>query len=290
MINEQQQQYYDDSVFDSSSAIRRPSVGDNNNSQSNAASASAQQYQQYQLQYQQNKELNQQFQQMQQLQQLEQQDRPKKLSVSSVSGVGGGSAATGDYQESAAMSAGSSTMNRYNKKSILKPTPIMSSSPRPDVPPKPATAHFFKKSDNRMPFSSVSSQQEYVLDPRGGVVVSGGGEIPRGGPPVVEEEYFDQFKKVHDYKYVQHVGHEEGDLQPADYEDDDDVYHHHHDHSYQQQNPTTPTFAPHTTALERGVRPSIAVRSPVLARCLSFFLFVCYYFVVAVAVVALNFD
>lgn len=272
MINEQQQQYYDDSVFDSSSAIRRPSVGDNNNSQSNAASAAAtaQQYQQYQLQYQQNKELNQQFQQMQQLQQLEQQDRPKKLSVSSVSGVGGGSAATGDYQESAAMSAGSSTMNRYNKKSILKPTPIMSSSPRPDVPPKPATAHFFKKSDNRMPFSSVSSQQEYALDPRGGVV-SGGGEIPRGGPPVVEEEYFDQFKKVHDYKYVQHVGHEEGDLQPADYEDDDDVYHHHHDHSYQQQNPTTPTFAPHTTALERGVRPSIAVRSPVLARCLSFF-------------------
>ena len=134
------------------------------------------------------------------------QDRPANLSVSSVGGLD------------------PSDPSRY-KKGILKPMPLMTSSPqpRPEVPPKP---HFFKKSENRVPFSDASQA---------------------GG---TQDEYFDQFKKVNDYRYMQNIGHVDDEVL------EDEALH------YQpyQQNPPTPTFAPHTTAMEKSVRPSIAVR------------------------------
>lgn len=122
--------------------------------------------------------------------------------------------------------------NRY-KKSILKPAPIMSSSPHPDIPPKP---HFLKKSDNQK-LSTIQKDKFGISGSDGRFIET------------AENDYYDQFKKVENFRFVQNVGHFDDEDQLDDFS------------RSKLEDPPTPTFAPHLSTFEKSVKPSIVVRN-----------------------------
>lgn len=128
--------------------------------------------------------------------------------------------------------------NRY-KKSILKPAPIMSSSPHPEIPPKP---HFLKKSDNQKP-SAIQKDKFSIISGSGGRFIE-----------TAENDYYDQFKQVENFRFVQNVGHIDDEDQLDDFS------------RSKFENPPTPTFAPHLSTFEKSVKPSIVVRNHLDAR------------------------